>query len=114
MDFDAHMVGFEREAKLKEAWVKVRSFQTALYKWKDFMNVVKVLNPDLSEGAFNRRACKRKLRYIGHNDPENYPLSLIVGAVYESTTFNGATYTIVNEQGEEQVTGCAYFEVPGH
>lgn len=91
MDFDAHMVGFEREAKLKEAWVKVRSFQATLYKWKDFMNAVKVLNPDLSEGAFNRRACKRKLRYIRHDDSESCPISLIVGAVYESMTFNGAT-----------------------
>jgi len=34
------------------------------------MEVAKLINPELCEGAFERRPCRRKLRYIGY---DNWP-----------------------------------------
>lgn len=108
-----HMEGYEKENALREMHGNPEVSER-LYKWKDFMAVVQVVNPDLCEGAFKRRPCKRKLRFIGNDNFEEPFRSeeptepYIYGNIYYSIDFNGATYTI-KETGA--VIGAAYFEV---
>ena len=112
MNTNAHLEGFEREKKLKKIWHEVQKFQPALYMWRDFMKVAEMINPDLCEGAFTRRTCRRKLRYIGHDDPaDNDDSPFVLGETYDSVDFNGATYIVKNSEGECQLMGCAYFGV---
>jgi hypothetical protein len=70
------------------------------------------LNPLESATIFRRKPCRRNLCYIGctwcpEENKDNDPFFKI-GKVYESTTFNGGTYTI---NGYEQCIGYAYFEI---
>ena len=112
-DKEMHMDGYEKESLLTKMHSnpEVRS---RLYKWKDFIKVARVINPVLCEGAFERRPCERKLRYIGYKNFDNPLLAVelkepyIYGNMYHSIDFNGGTYTI-RETG--LTTGCAYFEV---
>jgi len=110
---DKHMKGFEKERFLKEMHIHP-DVMNRLYKWTDFMAVAKVLVPHLCEGAFERRLCERKLRYIGFDNfdesvrSEMRDEAHIYGNIYRSIDFNGATYTI-KETGA--VIGSAYFEV---
>jgi hypothetical protein len=114
-DNDKHMEGFEKEDKLKKMHSNL-DIRNRLYKWHDFMTVARVLNPELCEGAFERRPCHRKLRYIGYDNFEEPAKSnkdnksYVYGNTYNSIDFNGATYTI-RETGK--LMGCAYFEVIG-
>ena len=111
MNIDEHLEGFEREKKLKKIWREVQKFQPALYMWRDFKKVAEMINPDLCEGAFQHRLCVRKLRYIGHEDPADNNACFVLGEIYESIEFNGATYAVINSEGEYEVIGCIYFEV---
>lgn len=112
-DNEKHMEGYEKEDALNEMH-RNPEVRERLYKWKDFMAVVKVVNPSLCEGAFQRRPCERKLRYIGNDNFEEPFRSekptgpYIYGNIYNSIDFNGGTYTI-KETGD--VIGAAYFEV---
>ena len=110
---DKHMVGFEKEEMLKEMFVHP-DVREHIHKWKDFLSVAKVINPELTNGAFMRRPCRRTLRYIGHvsfEEPyrsESSDTPYACGNIYHSVDFNGATYTI-EETGK--VIGKTYFEV---
>ena len=105
-----HMDGFEKEALLAEMHGHT-DVCGRLYKRVDFMAVARVINPELCKHAFVRRPCKRTLRYIPQ---EGTPISeklandgFVLGNIYHSVDFNGATYTI-EETGT--VVGMAYFE----
>jgi hypothetical protein len=100
------MVGFEQEAELSRLW-EHPDVRSRLYMWRDFKAVAQVLSPDLVEGAFERRPCRRRLRYVGipGDEPDE---RFELGRIYTSLDFSGATYTI-EENGV--VIGCAYFEV---
>lgn len=99
---NGHEKGFEREATLMSLHSQVTEY---LYKWKDFMTVARILNPELSANAFDRKPCKRKLLYIG--DLHDF---FIKDKVYESITFNGATYTIEGYEDGASTIGCAHFQ----
>jgi hypothetical protein len=112
-DKDKHMEGFEKEATLFQmhGHPEVRN---RLYKWRDFMAVSRIINPDLCARAFERRPCVRTLRYIGH---DNFDESIrskeptgphVYGNIYSSVDFNGGTYTIKETGG---IMGSAFFEV---
>jgi len=116
-----HDEGFEKEAKLRSIHAQVLEIQEALYQWKKFMDVAKLINPELCEGAFERRPCRRKLRYIGYDNwPEPTRSEMNAeghdhfahGEIYYSTDFNGATYSIegCSENNNERVIGFAYFK----
>lgn len=123
MNDDAHMKGFEKEDRLRSIWSQVNEIQPSLYMWKDFIDVARWINPDLCARAFERRTCRRTLRYVGHvnwpepdrtqldQEPKESDLPLIIGKVYEAIDFNGATYSIKVTEGEPKVIGCVYFEV---
>jgi hypothetical protein len=114
-----HGKGFEKEAKLMEIYLNVQAVQELLYQWADFKDVAKLINPELCEGVYKRRPCKRKLRYIGYDNwpetiryemiqnPEKY---FVHGEIYNSTEFNGATYSIQGYSETGKVIGCAYFK----
>lgn len=73
--------------------------------------------PAFTDGLFDFRPCKRKLRYIGHDwfedenfhddDPNNF---FKIWDIYESIDFNGATYTIKGYKDGKNSIGAAYFE----
>ena len=95
---NGHKEGFENEARLMELHTHVVDY---LYKWKDFIAVARILLPDLCVNAFERRQCRRKLQYTGDLDD-----FFVKGKIYESLTFNGATYTF---EGREGTIGYTYF-----
>jgi hypothetical protein len=111
-----HNEGFEKEAKLISIHSQILAILEIHYKWKDFMKLAALINPELCEGAFVRRPCIRKLRYIGQGNmqgsgrfkskPKCHDY-FIYGNVYYSTDFNGATYSI---EGRPKPTGYVYFE----
>src|ERR1039458_1901918 len=107
MTIENHMEKFEKEEKIKLLWNEVKE-TGLLYYWKDFETVAGILIPEIIDGAFERRPCRRKLRYLGEDDP-----SLVKGNIYHSIDFNGATYTLEGIEGYsdgEKIIGCAYFE----
>lgn len=119
MKIGNHDEGFEREVKLKQLYIKAREAQEALYQWADFMEVARLVNPELCDGVFERRPCIRRLRYIGYDNwPEPIRSELnadahtyfIHGEIYYSTDFNGATYSIKGYSDSGKVIGCSYFE----
>ncbi len=79
--------GFEKEEKLHEIFPKVSEIQNTLQKWGDFIEVAQIINPDLCLGAFDRRPCKRTLRYVG-NESNPEPHSYFVrGEIYHTIDF---------------------------
>lgn len=108
-----HMNGFEKESTLAAMHGHPQVFPR-LYMREDFMKVARILNPELCLGAFERRPCTRKLRFIGGENVEDQSIfnSIIrpyfYSKIYHSVDFNGATYTI-RETGLK--IGMAYFEV---
>lgn len=118
---DSHDEGFAQEARLKAIYAQVTQVQEHLTPWGDFMAVARLINPELCTGAFERRPCRRQLRYIGYADwPEPTRSEMnaerhdhfVHGEIYTSTDFNGATYSIAGwSEGEGgRVIGSAYFE----
>jgi hypothetical protein len=121
MTIGNHDEGFEKEVKLKAVYVEVNKLCEHLYKWGKFIEVARLINPELCERAFDRRPCCRKLRYIGHDnwpDPTRVELNaeshdyFVYGQIYISTDFNGATYSVegYSDCHNGKVIGCAYFE----
>lgn len=106
-----HMKGFENEAALANMHGHPQ-VSSRLYFRNDFMAVARIVNPDLCFGAFERRSCVRRLRYIGHENHEHghncRKQNYIYGEIYNSVDFNGATY-LIKETG--RIVGMAYFEV---
>lgn len=106
--FIDHSRGFEQEKLLHDLHGRISHL---LYQWRDFFEVAKVLNPQLCTGAFERRPCRRALRYLGctwADDVADEDDFLKRGRIYYSIDFNGATYTL---EGRERTIGYAYFEV---
>jgi len=77
--------------------------------------IIRYFSPKLDSCLFMVRPCKRQLRYIGRWDEEenafraccNY---FVVGNIYKSKDFNGATYSFYEYKDGDGRTGCAYFE----
>jgi len=114
-EIDKHMKGFEKEARLCKMWAHPE-VSRRLYMFEDFMVVARVINPELCEGAFERRPCRRRLRYIefgNWDEPTRLEMraertneGYVYGDIYHSIDFNGATYTI---EGTGDIIGSAYF-----
>ena len=116
MHMNDHMEGFDKE----------KSFGIILNEISKYCPVIRLgivesaiatIAPDFVAGLHESRPCIRKLRYIGvtwcpeimqPTDDEFFKL----GQIYESSTFNGGTYTFeeyVDENGERPI-GSAHFE----
>ena len=116
-----HEEGFVKEAKLRSLHAEVSQRQEALYPWDRFMEAARLINPELCAGAFARKPCRRKLRYIGGDswpEPTRSEMNaaghdyFVHGEIYYSTDFNGSTYSIEGgtDRDNARGTGCAYFE----
>lgn len=99
-----HMDGFEKEGQLQTLFAdpEVRS---RLHRWSDFLAVAGILRPDLTVGAFVRRPCQRVLRFTGD---ATRATEFVVGTLYHSQDFNGATYTMA-ETGT--LIGYSHFDL---
>jgi hypothetical protein len=99
-----HQDGFEAEEKFHKAlWYMVErfnGFQTAHLK-----HILRLFDTELVDRLFTRKECIRTLKYIGESN-ERYTH----GRLYQSTTFNGATYQAIDDNGENTGMGRAYFE----
>lgn len=108
MVFGNHEEGFEKEKRFMEIYSKVQEITPSLYMDRDFKAVVRLINPELLEGLYAARPCKRMLRYTGEeHDFFRY------GEIYYSRDFTGATYSFegyVKDDGKPKRIGCAYFE----
>ena len=108
-----HYEGFEKEAKFSMIAGQA-SCDCPVLKRRTVRRIIAHVAPDFLEGLFEIRPCRRKLRYIGcrceeiecsHGEP-----FFEIGEIYESISFNGATYSIeVYCEGERRI-GSAYFE----
>ena len=116
-----HQEGFEKEVKLQEIHTAVIETTEHLYQLRDFMAVAKLINPELCAGAYERRPCRRKLRYIGGDnwpEPQRSEINaegdphLVYGGIYYSVDFNGATYSIegYTSNGKPKFIGFMHFE----
>lgn len=103
MEFDNHMIGFEKEEKYSEAFHLLRQQYPNIYKSKVLRQLLDIIDPNFCIGLFERKPCKRKLKYIG----ETYKI-FKKDNIYFSNDFNGGTYTI---EGYNRLIGSSYFEI---
>lgn len=117
-----HEEGFKKEEKLRDIHSAVTEINEHLYQWRDFMSVAELINPELCAGAYERRPCRRKLRYIGGDkwpEPQRSEINaegdphFVHGGIYYSVDFNGATYSIEgyrSDTDKPRFIGLVYFE----
>ncbi len=103
MSKDKHMIGFEKEEKINEAFLFLKEHCSSIQKIKILYQLLDKVNPSICADLFKRKPCERKLKYIGEDD--NF---FKKGEIYESITFNGGTYSI---KGYDRLIGSAYFEI---
>lgn len=109
-----HYEGFEKEERfhliLRQALDDCPTIKARTVK-----RIIHQVAPDFMEGLFAPRPCVRRLRYVGCGDvccefpTEETPHEsvLVLGQVYVSELFNGATYKL---KGREDWIGAAHFE----
>lgn len=97
-------MAFESEAKFHEALGYLCERYTG-FKAKDLKHVLGITSPNFMDGLFERIVLVRDLRYI-----EDSSGKFTQGEIYESMTFNGATYEIIDNNGDQALVGSVYFE----
>lgn len=105
MEQDKHMIGFEKEERYNEAFNFLREQCPNIHKVKVLSQLLYIVDPNICQGLFSRKPCKRKLKCI--DEPNDF---FKKGKVYKSIDFNGGTYTI---GGYERLIGSSYFEIVG-
>lgn len=103
MEQDKHMIGFEREERFNEAFHFLKEQCPNIEKIRVLGQLLDIIDPQLRNGLFERKECKRKLIYIG--DSKQF---FKKGKVYYSIDFNGGTYSII---GYEKLIGSSYFDI---
>ena len=100
-----HYEVFENESELHRMHGVIHPMYNELYQFKDFMHVARIINPAICDGAFDRRPCERKLKYIGEEHSH-----FVNGEEYDAIDFNGATYSIKDyTEKSGKVIGFAFF-----
>jgi len=108
----------------EEGFLKEQLFRISLiclgYVWRrvtarKLCSIIRFISPQFESELFMVRPCIRKLRYIGRgkdstlaSQPRN--LFFVVGNVYVSKDFNGATYSFDAYDNGQRRIGCVYFE----
>ena len=109
----SHYEGFEQEEHY-HLILNQALCDCPVIKSRTVRRIITHVKPDFIEGLFERRTCKRLLRYIG--DPcseieeDSDDKFFKINEIYESMTFNGATYTIKGYKNGTKVIGSVYFE----
>ncbi|MEI7457360.1 MAG: DUF4116 domain-containing protein [Nitrosomonadales bacterium] len=110
-DSSEHMESFEKEMAFKTIFFEIyQHFPELNIPWARY--ALEEIAPSFADGLFERRECKRQLKYIGIARSDEIQLDddeyFKLGAVYTSSTFNGGSYTICGYG--DRPRGCAYFE----
>lgn len=106
-----HSVGFEREDLFTQVLWETAKHHPG-FQARTLRSIISRIAPEFGADLFERRPCVRTLRYRGYwwceGEDDNHPEEhCVIGHIYESETFNGATYTI---KGRDNLIGCAYFD----
>lgn len=116
MPIDEQIEHCEKEDNFNQLFSDIREYYPN-FKYGQLRSAIEKVAPAYISALRERKKrkeCIRKLRYIGYAGwPEILPIAdddefFRLGQIYESTTFNGATYTIKGYG--EGLIGCAYFE----
>jgi O-acetyl-ADP-ribose deacetylase (regulator of RNase III) len=99
-----HSSGFEEKGKFDRA-LQYMLAQNSKFNTKQLKHILGIFNPKLVDRITTRRECIRTLKYTGENE------RLTTDKLYQSTTFNGATYEIVDNNGDVALIGSSYFEL---
>lgn len=109
-----HQEGFSRE------WVFHLLLIYLGYVWKrvdakKLHSIIRYFSPKFDPCLFMVRPCERQLRYIGRDEDtalvsRRRKLIFIVGIIYISKDFNGATYSFDAYKNGQRRIGCVYFE----
>ena len=99
-----HSSGFEEKGKFDRA-LQYMLAQNSKFNTNQLKHILKIFDPALVDKITTRRECVRTLIYIGKSSEE-----WTNGKSYQSLTFNGSTYEVVNDNGEVSILGCTYFE----
>ncbi|ADR34387.1 hypothetical protein Sulku_1726 [Sulfuricurvum kujiense DSM 16994] len=75
------------------------------FQTKDLKHIMSILNTSMLDGLFERREYKRKLQYVGESNEH-----FTHGQIYESLTFNGATYEIIDDTMALNIIGRTHFD----
>ncbi|MDD5401640.1 MAG: hypothetical protein PHQ93_10705 [Sulfurimonas sp.] len=98
-----HQEGFDNEAKFHQALSYMIERHSGV-QTSSLKHILGLFNPELLNRLFTRKKCRRSLAYIGKsNDRFKH------GSCYQSITFNGASYEVVDMNGEIQIIGSTYF-----
>lgn len=94
---------FESEEKFHKA-LRYLCERYAGFKAKDLKHVLGITCPDFMDGLFERKEFACDLRYIGNSSAK-----FTREEIYESKTFNGATYEVIDNSGNLTMIGSSYF-----
>lgn len=98
-------MSFESEAKYHDALAYLCQRYPG-FKSNDLKYALGSICPNFLDGLFERRECVRKLRYSCETSKR-----FTKGQIYQSTTFNGATYEMIDDNGENAMIGYSHFQV---
>jgi O-acetyl-ADP-ribose deacetylase len=99
-----HFIGFEEKGKFDRA-LQYMLAQNSKFNTKQLKHILNIFDPALVDRISTRKECIRTLKYIGKSSEQ-----WTKGKIYQSLTFNGSTYEVVNDNGEVSILGCTYFE----
>ena len=98
-----HNIGFEEKVKFNRA-LRYMLPQNSSFNTKQLKHILRIFDPVLVDRITTRKECIRTLKYTGENE------KLTNGKIYQSLTFNGSTYEILDNTGAVMVIGSGYFE----
>lgn len=100
-----HYDGFEEEAKFHRA-LRYMLARNPKFSTKQLKHILRIFDPSLVDRLFAKKECRRLLEYIGESNHH-----FTNEKIYQSTTFNGATYEVEDDNGNIVTIGYAYFEI---
>ena len=109
-----HYEGFEKEERFHQILRRALD-DCPTIKARTIKRIIHQVAPDFMEGLFVPRPCVRRLRYVGcgdvccefPTDDTPHGSGLVLGQIYWSEFFNGATYKL---KGRDGWVGSAHFE----
>jgi len=100
----SHSSGFEEKGKFDRA-LQYMLAQNSKFNTKQLKHILNIFDPALVDRITTRRECIRTLKYIGKSSEQ-----WTNGKIYQSLTFNGSTYEVINDNEEISILGGTYFE----
>lgn len=99
-----HFIGFEEKEKYHRA-LRYMLAQNSSFNTRQLKHILEIFDPALVDRITTRRECIRTLKYTGEHE------GLTTNKIYQSITFNGSTYEIIDNHGEVVLIGSSYFEL---